>query len=568
MPSFNSTGDVVFGFSGGGAGPIYYRPRNTANSVLLSRVGSCPRFVSDTVIVYYDDEKQAVLLSSFPYTSNTIVWKSGANWVEGGGSHWAARVQTNPPRYTDNIGTRDNKWLPVACGKAGILVVEYNTGASLSLLSAGHHPILLDNRPIARGDAAMDGTKWVARINANTLIYGENGNKKGTVTIPSSADLAYAHPYIVTNVNDSLVVVNIETERATYLDILDTNRPTYYPDIRVIGAGKVEVVWSITTGEGPSHIRTMEVNTEEIDTELPPPPPPQNPTYFPPLPTPKWILPYHVVTDRWGDDSRPVGNGMIITAESPTESTAVSQARALRAGTKFGLPLVTDLPSYTKQVESLVIGLYLSAPDEARMREQVQVAEAGIQNRIYPDVPLICYVDKRSVEWDKLLPHLNPKRHWISPQLYIDPGERVIDFLNHCVNTCFDVLEGDFKVIPTWCAYDRNGLITPQTLYDIQEIGASILDIPGVIGILPFTDMRQGKVGNKEIGGMNLYPEVKDVMAALQDANPEERPHRWSYWTPRFTSKRDVILSKLSQTRELVHFDEEEKAWLRSVLRS
>jgi hypothetical protein len=222
--------------------------------------------------------------------------------------------------------------------------------------------------------------------------------------------------------------------------------------------------------------------------------------------------------------------------------------------------LIVDRTSFHRGVESSVIALYVHAPHGGALISEVADIEATIQGGVLPDLPIICYVDQRDVDWEAILPHLDGKRHWISPQCYRDPGETFTRFSGRIYEAVMDILDWSFNVIPTWHAYDRNGQGTVaeavETFRLYEELRA------GLIGILPFTDMRQGS----GTGGMNFHPSIKAEVAKLDRMQPEDRPNRYSYWQPRSIDMAQVLRNKLGQDRELVQLSNGEKHLILSLL--
>lgn len=553
MPTLNSRGDVLAGFTGGGMGPIH------VNGRVIHQAGSVPRWLDDDHVIF--SSSGGVIIQDLRTNQTRTVVAQEVNWLEAGGGHWAVRAQATlvngvwhpTPFYLDSTGRRNTTDYPLACTEAGIMVMRYEDSLDVRLYTNGAAK-RLGAGPVLRGDADMDGDRYVFRTAPDTLAHNE-----GFSLVSSSADLALSWPFVVTSLpsQKTLAIFNLVTGAKK---VLETDG--FYPDILYdSGAGTIRIVYSTTTGERPSDIRSVLVKTDDV--KVPPPPPPPERLEHRPFPSPKWIAPYHVITDRWGDDQSPVGNAHVLTLEAEDEPATKVGARALRAAAA-GRPVFCQPDHYRPELASLVVGWYFHLP---LLDGTVRTLPSH-----YPDAPFVLYVDQAlgSKEWSEALKKVSaaydPDLCWFSPQLYLQQGESLAEFEQRCWDTCEVIKKYGYNSIPTVQAYDRNGLFDLSTCRALVPIFEQLLQRQDVIGLLPFTSMRRGQVGNKPIGGLEQYPALKMDWEQLTWMNPEERPSRWSYWDSTFTPRRFRLKEKLRQDRFLVQLDREDKELLLGLL--
>lgn len=571
MASFNKQGKVLMGASGGGQNVLSVDGVAVPGNLVVS----VPRWVDDyrclasiNDIAHLIDVRDGSAVS-LGHRSNFAAGSGAGNSV------WAYASPTNPWTYRDGFGNTfiSPRYKPVGANDEGVLVIDYDKDGDLYLVKGPNNVELLLSGPIPRGDVSGAGFGgWAARTKETEVCVSTPGTGKVMYTIPASADLAFDYPYLVTWAHEKgLIIINVLTQQ--YKTITTTE--CFYPAVMWAPAG-AHVAASATTGERPQNLMKWFISVTEAGwqdlNQSPSPLPPATPPFTltlppPPLPHPIWIAPFQVITDRWGDDPDPAGNAMVVTIEDPKEDPMVSRARVIRAG-DWGLPLFVDRGSFHPEVASLVVGVFLSAPTEDIMADEIYVTTNLITTSSLPDVPLVCYIDApdyflHNPDWSIY----DQETHWLAPQFYREPSESELAFRNRCMKTLKVCGERGFYVLPVWCAYDRNGRISKAELVEIQDmLWDDLPDSPHFIGVLPFSDMRRGTIDGVPIGGMSLYPEVKDAIHLLTRLNPEDRPHRWSYWNPRFQSTRDVIMNKLLQDRTLIHLTEEEKEWLEGEL--
>lgn len=284
-----------------------------------------------------------------------------------------------------------------------------------------------------------------------------------------------------------------------------------------------------------------------------------------PWPRPIWVVPYQSFNAlRYGDTSDFIGNAILAIREDQAQTTEQVRAHARRVAAQ-GLPLVVQPEAYSPAIASLVVGLYLHAATVETLAQEVATAEAAIGRRELPDVPLICYLDG---SWPQALPVvLDPRRHWLSPQCYRNGGETLSAFTYRVEGELVRLRAAGFHLIPTTHAYDRNGLGTVAEALEVQPLIRAWGDRFALIGFMPFSDMRRGTLPDgRTIGGLEVYPDLKASVRHLAAANPEDRPNRFSYWTPRTASRSAVLRNILGQTRELVHLSAEQKDLVLSLL--
>lgn len=564
MPSLNNIAQLLMGASGGGLGPLSID--GAVPPQLAGERVSLARFRAPELVVYQRCVGSAGCVIE-QFNTNTkafsMLANRGANWIQAGGGAWAVRTQgLGAVSYLDSFANIHSQWRPLAVDPiTGHIYIQfdYNTGYGLGKVTGpGNTANTLLSATCS--EAAAWGGNWAAKILPGRLAFSINNMGPVTVNTPMISNIAMAGEYVVGNGAHGLLLIDPVGDRYVILSKTGTD---FWPAITKLSNQHYVIATAKTAGEAPGDGTVYNVNPTTLEwlpmsTPEPVPEPVPTGVCLKPHPRPLWIAPYQAVTDRWGDDTNPVGNCALITVESPTEVESVTIARAKRAVLQGYKALIIDPRAFDPSFVSLVIGLYLSASTVAEMRGKVEATEASIQNRILPDVPLILYIDTGDIT--SIEPWMNPERHWISPQLYRETGEPLGDFMEHMSDTFEHWEAANFKLIPTWHAFDRNGLMDVEEVMETQTALAPMVQRTSTacIGFLPFSDMRQGE----NMGGMNFYPQLKKELRRYDVAQPEDRPNRYSYWVPRLTSPEDVLRNQLGQDRELVLLSRKQKDFI------
>lgn len=564
MPSLNNVAQLLMGASGGGLGPLSID--GAVPPQLAGERVSLARFRAPELVVYQRCVGSAGCVIE-QFNTNTkafsVLASRGANWIQAGGGAWAVRTQgLGIISYLDSFANVHSLWRPLAVDPlTGAIYIQfdYNTGYGLGKVTgAGNVANTLLSATCS--EAAAWGGNWAAKILPGRLAFSINNMGPVTINTPMISNIAMAGEYVVGNGSHGLLLIDPRQDRYA---ILSKTATDFWPAITKLSDQHYVIGTSKGAAENPNEGNIYNVNPatlEWVPMSTPEPVPEPVPTgvCLYPHRRPLWIAPYQAVTDRWGDDTQPVGNCALINVESPDEVESVTIARAQRAVALGYKALIIDPRGHDPSFASLIVGLYLSAATVGEMRGKVEATEASIQNRILPDVPLILYIDTDSIpnheSW------MNPERHWISPQLYREAGESLSNFMNYIAEVFEYWEERGFKLIPTWQAFDRNGLMTEADMMQTQTALPIMVrrETDALVGLLPFSDMRQGE----NMGGMNFYPQLKKELRRYDVAQPEDRPNRFSYWVPRFTSAEDVLRNQLGQDRELVSLSRKQKQFI------
>lgn len=551
---------------------------------LVGVVGGGTQFYDDNEILYQRGSGNRFLLEIL--NLDTLVARladeQGANTIVAGGRFWAAWLAGQG--YRDSRGHRVAAWHPLAVDKATghvAVCLNYDAGAGLGIWT-GSALVVVHDGPLDRMEASFRNGALCFRAGGHVRIW-ENGEVRALPALPLQG-VEHAGGWLLGwHDTHGLVLYRAGESRGL---VVSADGRDFGPKLIVRDDGTILVGSSAGAAELPHEARVYVVDTAaetvngvargwvSLGVGVPAPPvqqPGQPPSQVPaparsvrPWPRPIWVVPYQSFNSvRYGDTTDFVGNAILAIREDKAQTTEQVQAHARRVAAK-GYPLVIQPEAFTRDIEALVVGLYLHTATTDILEHEVATTEAGIARRELPDAPLVCYLDG---PWPQQPPAgLDPRRHWLSPQCYRNGGESLAAYTRR-VETELDRLRSwGFQLIPTTHAYDRNGLGTLAEALEVQALIREWGERFALIGFMPFSDMRRGVANGRPIGGLELYPELKAWVRSLAEANPEGRPNRNSYFVARFASRTRVLRNILGQTRELVHLSQAQKDYILSLL--
>lgn len=497
------------------------------------------------------------------------------NWLYAGFGTWALRRQARVPSYEDTSRLLvPSDYRPKAVTPHGVLAMAYAAGGGAYWLTPTTVVELVPPTvPVLRGDMDAWQATWAVRLAPDLVQWSESSVP---VRIPASDDLALAGDVLVTNGRTAGALIGVDLRRGTW-GVL-TAAPSFWPHAALRADGTVAVVASRTQGEGPGdgHVTLVtpaQRATWQPITAPPPPPPPDPPTD--PSPTPRafpgpiWVAPYHSHTPRWGETTDHVGNAVLLHRWPESQTPFEARAYARRVGTETRLPLILDADSYSADVASLCVALYVHAATAAEGLTTVQAWERQITLGALPDVPIILYIDAPDPWTPEVLTSsaLDRSRHWLSPQCYRAVTETLPAFEFRATGLLDWLSRDHWRLAPTVQAYDRNVPQPEVRLLETLRLAGDWVRPFNLVGLLPFSDRRSGTLADgTPVGGMTVYPSLREEVRSWLARMSEERPNRYDFWSPRFVTQDDQIRNKLKQTRPRVWLSQADKDRILQVM--
>lgn len=226
------------------------------------------------------------------------------------------------------------------------------------------------------------------------------------------------------------------------------------------------------------------------------------PPDFQPYKRPLFFSPYYTHSAQYGVTGRFIGNAVF-----PDKKFIKSTSQ----------PLVVGTDTYDATALKRIRYYYIHCSSLAAGKDQYDFF------RDKPRRDYVIYLDSR-VGWEKL-PSWVPSYAILCGQGYINAGESLVAF-EDAMHEMFATMHQHGRPLAiTTCHYDRNGTVPVATVQQLTPIYDRLIRKFGMIGVMPFADMREGHANPQDptspmIGGMHLHQLLYDEAQRIFDAIP------------------------------------------------